>query len=1020
MITEEQVHEKIERKLRSIGWEKLSEEFFREHQLIENYIIEELFLQQVEKLNREILDKFSLEERNKVLQKVKSVILNENNPVKVLEYLKGGINVQSSRKKTFRLKLIDHENPANNLYNYGHETLFKGNPMGSKPDFTLFINGIPIVIIEAKREFADYDTCLEAVKDIKEYEKRSPKLFNFVQFGIAYGDEKRYMATLPNSEKREVKKKIEIWKNQEKIEDIFHLLEPFRVTEIVGDFIYFMKDRQGNLFKIVPRYIQYNAVKRALQRIESYLNENGEKSKGLIWHWQGSGKSYEIFYLAEIFIKRFKERYPHVFIVVDRNDLEKQMDEELFLAVQGAESSSLYRKVESINRLKEILRNIKEQEKNPNLTFRGIYLVMAHKFRKEVYEELFEEIGSIEKKEVLILRDEAHRTEYGTLGAVRNAVFKNALRFGFTGTPVYRGERNTFREFAYPEKGEFYLDKFFIEDSLKDRFTVPMVWRPVILKNIYFQLSEEEIKKEIAKFGIYGEEVKPSEVREKITPADILSSENRIKEACRYIAENIEEDTEAFRFKAFVVANCRKACVLYKKYLDEFLSERFGEEARKWSEIVMTYFPGNEKEKVVEDYRISLEKRYGKDWQKINDRLKNVFKEEGKEPRILIVTDMLLTGYDAPILKVMYLDKLMYDHKLLQTCARTNRPFAGKRAGLIVDMTGVLIKSYRDAISRYNLFEDEEVKKDLERNLFKDVEELWESFLLKYDESKRLFEEITGINWDKFSELLSSGSMEREEFNRIISSISLNSNVENFLRLSKDAIELFKAVGSYSEKLRYIENVEWLKIILYSVRKKQRPKRTGIPWNEIKREILSKLSFDPFEEKKEVVFDEKELDKLKTKKSIHVIVADLLFHLIEETEEGKSPIHREIYKRLIELKEKFINKQIQVEEFLEELNRYRKEVNRYKKETSELSTAGKIAYNLKYFLKDYEVSFGETIKVLNNLERKRRWKLLPSDWDEIRFALLVDLRKAFKDVSQREKVAGQLVEEVIKPMVERS
>jgi type I site-specific restriction-modification system R (restriction) subunit len=87
--------------------------------------------------------------------------------------------------------LIDHENPANNLYNYGHETLFKGNPLGSKPDFTLFINGIPIVIIEAKREFADYDTCLEAVKDIEEYEKRSPKLFNFIQFGIAYGDEIR-------------------------------------------------------------------------------------------------------------------------------------------------------------------------------------------------------------------------------------------------------------------------------------------------------------------------------------------------------------------------------------------------------------------------------------------------------------------------------------------------------------------------------------------------------------------------------------------------------------------------------------------------------------------------------------------------------------------------------------------------------------------------------------------------------------------------------------------------------------
>jgi type I restriction enzyme R subunit len=242
-------------------------------------LFEGILSEQIERINRDILKEFTSEEKFKIIQKVKNILLSEYNPVKILYYMKYGVDVQVSRRKTSNIKLIDYKTVENNLYHYGHETLFKGHPVNSKPDFTLFINGIPVVIIEAKREFADYLTFKKAMGDIKEYEIRSPQLFNFVQFGVAYGDEKRYMATQPNYEGLSTKRKGWLWRNERKEEDIFNLIEPCRVTEIVGDFTYFLETPERELFKIVPRYVQYFAVKSALRRIESYVNEEGKKNE---------------------------------------------------------------------------------------------------------------------------------------------------------------------------------------------------------------------------------------------------------------------------------------------------------------------------------------------------------------------------------------------------------------------------------------------------------------------------------------------------------------------------------------------------------------------------------------------------------------------------------------------------------------------------------------------------------------------------------------------------------------------
>jgi type I restriction enzyme R subunit len=1020
-IDERSVHKDIAEKLEELGWERLPEKHFREHQLIEDYLILDIFKEQLERINEPILNRLETNEREEVLLEVKNIFLRENDPIKTLDYLKKGITVTLKKgvygKEHANIGLIDYENPESNVFHYGYETKYKGEPESSKPDFTLFINGIPIAIIEAKKEFSTEETYQQAIRDILTYEKRSPKLFNFVQFAVVYADSKRYLPTIPNPDKGYRVKKEEIWRGEDGKEDIFHLIEPIRVVEIIKDYIFYAKDRRGNLKKILPRYMQYYAVKKALRRIKNYLEDKENKRKGLIWHWQGSGKTYEMLYLTELFMYTFERSYPHVFVIVDREDLEEQT-EGVFLRIENARFKNFFKKIEDSEELKQVLRNIKEQEGNPSLTFKGVYLVMMHKFKRDVFEELGKGLESIKKREILILRDEVHRTEYGVLASVRRALIENALEFGFTGTPVNKKERNTFMEYAYPEEGEFYLDKFFIENSQRDGFTLPISWKAVSVKGIR-EPTEEEIKEVLEHFGLEDEEIDKKEVKGKLGIRDYLISEDRIKEASRYIAEHIGEDTEDFSFKAFVVAENRYACILYKKYLDDFLTQKYGEEARDWTQVVMTYMD-SEGEKEIEKYRNQIEKKYGKRWDELNEGFKEDFKDRDKSPRLLVVTDMLITGYDADILKVMYIDKLMRDHQLLQAAARVNRPMEGKKFGVVVDLTGVLIEEYKKAIVSYNLYEDEEIKRDLANFLFIDPRKIWKGFLDKYKDFKEKFKSIASISWKDFIEKLENRKLKREQFDEVISVISLNSNIFNFIALVKEVIELFKALGSYPDKLNYYEEIEWLKIVYYSIRRKINPKSSDIPWKEIKRELVKKIGFDPFEKQVEITLDEKELDKLKDEKRLSIIVADLLYIMMEEAESRKEPIYREIYERLKELKEKYMQKLINTREMVKELLSHKVKQDEYESTIKGKSLAERIILNLRYAfgVRGYKsIEFKHTACVLNELENKPR--IPQTVWDKLKAALHKDLMDVIKDVADRDQKINLLVEDYIKPIMER-
>lgn len=244
-------------------------------------------------------------------------------------------------------------------------------------------------------------------------------------------------------------------------------------------------------------------------------------------------------------------------------------------------------------------------------------------------------------------------------------------------------------------------------------------------------LTEEEIKAFIEEYLRAREEgidiidrLDPSlykKVSEYINKIRVfLMNERRIDKLAEYIAERVEDDTEGFKFKAMVVAVNRVACARFKHSLEKYLVKKYGESAREWVEVVMTY-NYNDTDPEIVSYREELTRRFGtSDMNEINREIQRRFLEK-ENPRILIVTDMLITGFDAPILKVMYLDKPLYEHRLLQAIARVNRPYQGKEFGLIVDSLG-LIEHLSKTLALYEVIADEESRKDLEENLVENIE----------------------------------------------------------------------------------------------------------------------------------------------------------------------------------------------------------------------------------------------------------------------------------------------------------
>ncbi|MEW6215645.1 MAG: HsdR family type I site-specific deoxyribonuclease, partial [Nitrospirota bacterium] len=674
-----------------------------------------------------------IEEINKAINELMLTLSGIEGSKKILNFYKFGIPVKFEKERVVNyIRLFDFTDISNNEFIVTRQVNYDGRER-IRTDLILYINGIPLVNIECKNPASMSEDWYNAFKQIKDYERIVPELYKYVQIGVAAESIAKYFPIVPWQD--EVK--VNEWHAEvsnppsppfskggmggfsdesDSIDSIIEMLSQDTILDIIENFLFFRIER-GEATKVVTRYMQYRAANKIVNRVKEFLESieskgqrvkvlktqdsmnsidsglttHGLKNKGLIWHWQGSGKTLTMIFAAnKLYYSNLLEN-PTVFFIVDRLELEEQLYKE-FYSLDIVEPEI----IGSVWELKEILKYDDYRGKS------GIFIILIHKFRQEELRELQKEIEQVSelketimnRKNVIAFVDEGHRTQYGTLAAQMKAMLKNAFFFALTGTPISKRGRDTYLEFSYPPE-EPYLDRYFITDSIKDKFTVKIVYQPRLEK-------EAHLKKDMLEAFLETElEEIPEEIRDDIEDKVkkrlnaiklFLENPQRIKVIAEDIAAHFKENIDG-KFKAMVVAGSRKACEVYRK---EFYKHLPGE----YVHTIITL--GREEEPILQEAVAEAKAQYGgKDIEDIRKKTIEKYKEE-EFPKILIVTDMLLTGFDAPVLQVMYLDKPLKEHRLLQAVARTNRPFKDlKDAGLVIDYVGVL-KEFKKALEMYS------------------------------------------------------------------------------------------------------------------------------------------------------------------------------------------------------------------------------------------------------------------------------------------------------------------------------
>lgn len=541
---------------------------------------------------------------------------------------------------------LTKENLALNEYVVTNQWVYPQAEGGKRLDIVLLINGFPLVIGELKTPVRNAITWLDAASDIAAYEKSIPQMFvtNVFNFGTE-GKCYRYGS---------VNMPVNMWgpwhtpthKTEGGLADVKisveDMITPAKVMDIFQFFTMFATDKKYRKYKIICRYQQFEGANLIVDRVVA-----GYPKKGLIWHFQGSGKSLLMVFAAQKLRMLPELKNPTVVIVDDRVDLETQITATFNASdIPGLASAST--KEELIDFFRGDMRKI--------------LITTIFKFG-EVSGELNP------RDNIILMVDEAHRTQEGDLGEKMRTALPNAFFFGLTGTPINRIDKNTFLTFGAEEDRSGYMSKYSFSDSIRDGATLPLHFEPVPVE---LHVDQENLDRAFAEMTEGLTETERAELSQKVNMKAIMYNPARIRKVCEHIAKHYREKIEPNGYKGQVVVYDRECCLMYKKELDELL--------------------GSDTTTIVMDTNNDKEDRY-KDFRRDRDaeaKLLDYFREPTSPLKLVIVTSKLLTGFDAPILQAMYLDKPMKDHNLLQAICRTNRTYdQGKTYGLIVDYIGI-------------------------------------------------------------------------------------------------------------------------------------------------------------------------------------------------------------------------------------------------------------------------------------------------------------------------------------------
>src|SRR3989344_2841742 len=595
----------------NLGYEYITPEKFALLRELENeYLINSHLAEAIKRINN-ITDDTEVQS---VIREIKKIDTNEG----FLSLLRNGVNLKNPETGKMRdYMVVDYDILDNNRFVVTNQFYFEGNLENIRPDILVFLNGIPVVDIEAKSPTASTNVSYEdAIGQIIRYQRVAMKLFWPNCFNVATDGLKTVYATTFAPEQYFLQ-----WKDEDlekKLDGqlemtLTSLLEKERLLDIVKNFIVFEQTKDGRVKKIA-RYQQLRATNKIVERVQ-----DGEKRRGLIWHTQGSGKSLTMFFTA--WKLRFDKslKNPKVFILVDRIDL----DDQIYDTFVNAGGKNVIR----VTSQRDLAKRITNDE-------RGIFISTIEKFN-----ELPLHLEN-PNENIIVLSDEAHRSNEGVAGIKLRDSMQKAFFFGFTGTPIDKTTLNTHRNFG--EEGERYLDYYSIEQAIEDGATLPVTYEARLSK---FFIDDEKLDKQFEELTQGLSDKEKDQVAKKYGKKEaIVKLDRRMQAVAQDIVEHFKLYVEPSGFKAQIVCYDREATAKYKELLDELVP-------KEWSAVI--YSPGdpNTSAEDLQKYNTTKAKR---------EKLINEFKDPNSPLKFLLVCDMLLTGFDAPVEQVMYLDKPLW------------------------------------------------------------------------------------------------------------------------------------------------------------------------------------------------------------------------------------------------------------------------------------------------------------------------------------------------------------------------
>ena len=565
------------------------------------------------------------------------------------------------------IRLIDFDVIKNNSYALTNQFVYRARET-KIPDIVLFVNGIPLVVGEAKTPVRPAVSWFDGAHDINVvYENAIRQLFVPNVFSFATEGKEVFIGG--------VRTPLEHWapwridEDQDELgqfiglqdvaNQLTHLLKPATLLDILQFYTVYATNSKKKKVKIVCRYQQYEGANAIVQRVR-----DGRIKKGLIWHFQGSGKSLLMLFAAQKLRKQADLNNPTVMIVVDRIDLDTQIT----ATFNTAEVPNMIT-TDSIRELQKLL----EQDS------RKIIITMIHKF-KDAYADMNM------RENIIVMVDEAHRTQEGDLGRKMRNALPNAFLFGLTGTPINKADKNTFWAFGAEQDNGGYMSRYTFQESIRDNATLPLHFEPR-LPNYHIDKESLDIAfKEMA--NDLSEEDQNKLSRKAANMAVFLKSPERVNTIVADIVKHFKAHVEPEGLKAIIVTPDRYACIQYKEALDKLTNPEA-------SEVVISSSANDD-----DDFK----QKWAMD-KDLQEKVIEKFNDADSPLKFLIVTAKLLTGFDAPVLQTMYLDKSLKDHTLLQAICRTNRLFPNKHFGRIVDYFGVF-----DDTAKALAFDEESVK----------------------------------------------------------------------------------------------------------------------------------------------------------------------------------------------------------------------------------------------------------------------------------------------------------------------